>query len=139
MSDPKKDKIIAHLELKETKEMLGFVIKFITALEKTLEDGKFSLIDIPNFLPAFIKMGPAIVGATEIPLELRAASKEQVDALKAEIKEELDLQDNQLEEFIEDSFAFVIAGYRLFANYSKKRDLIGKTEETTEPSEGISA
>lgn len=114
MEDNKK---AVSLGLKETKEAVDFAISLGMAIDGALEDGKVSFTDIPLFLPTFIKLVPAIEGADQIPLEFKLATQEEIDELKEFIRTKLELRDEDLEKFIEDSFAVILTIWTLVKTY----------------------
>jgi hypothetical protein len=113
---------------KETTEVLTFVIELVKAYEASMEDEKLNLADVPNFLPAFMKLFEAIEDVSKVTLELEAANKDEVDTLKAAVKAELDLDDDKLEAFIENAFALVVDIYTLVNDY-KAMSITGEGEE----------
>lgn len=108
---------------KETKEVLDFVIPFGMATESALKDGSVSLADLPLFLPSFLKLVPAIEGADQVALEFKLASQADIDELKAYLEEKLDLNDDQMEKFIEDAFGLVLTIWSLVNTYFIKKPI----------------
>lgn len=115
---------------KETKEVLDFVIPFGVATEGALKDGQVSLSDLPLFLPSFLKLVPAIEGADQVALEFKLASQEEIDELKAYLKDKLDLADDQMEKFIEDAFGLVLTIWSLVNTYFIKKPVDEKVDTT---------
>jgi len=89
---------------KETKEVLDAAIALGQGLEKSLDDGKLNLIDIPNFISFFTLILPALDNVDQVPFEFKISNPEDIAELKAYLNEHLDLEDDQLEAFIEDAF-----------------------------------
>ena len=102
---------------KETKEVLDAMIALGKAIEASMEDGKISLTDIPNFILFLTKIMPAIEGVEEVPFEFQVAKPEEIAELKAYLKEELDLEDDKIEQFIEDCFKVALDIYMLTSLY----------------------
>jgi hypothetical protein len=93
---------------KETKEALTFVFKLIDGIKAAEADKSITITDIPVFFPALLALTPAIVGANQIPLEIKAITEEEATELKTWVKENYDVSDDKLEQFIEDAFAIVL-------------------------------
>lgn len=117
--------------LKETKEAVDFAVALGTGLEAALSDKQITLSDIPVFFPSFLKLVPAVEGAEQIPLEFKLATQEEVDELKSYLKEKLDLQDDQMEKFIEDAFGLVLTVWSIVNTYFIKKEA---TENSVEES-----
>ena len=96
------------LGFKETKEVLDLVIALGTGIKASLQDEKISFEDLPNFFAVIFKIAPALEGVDQVPVEFKLANEEEVAELKAYLREQLDLEDDQMEEFIEDAFAVVL-------------------------------
>lgn len=103
--------------LKETKEAVDFTVTLGMAVDASLEDGKISFSDAALFLPAFLKLLPAIEGADQIPVEFKLATQEEIDELKLYLKDRLDLRDDQMEAFIEDAFGLILTIWSLVRTY----------------------
>ena len=103
--------------LVETKQAIDFAIALGTGIEKSASDGVWNLSDIPNFIPAIVKLIPAIDGADQILLEFEALTPEQVAELKLYVSEQLDLEDDELEAFIEDAFKVMLDIFMLVKLY----------------------
>lgn len=111
------------IDMKETKDVLLFVIKLGQAIDKSLaNDGKITLMDAPNFFSVLSKLAPAIEGAKYIALEIKDMKDEDVAELKAFVKEELDLEDDKAELFIEDAFNIIISIWQAYTKHFKKSD-----------------
>lgn len=87
--------------IKETKEVLDFVFALVTALSKSLDDGKLDLTDALEFLPSLTKAGAAFSDMSLIPAEMADLSDEERQALVAYAKANLDLPDDNLEKNLE--------------------------------------
>jgi len=103
--------------LTETKQAIDFAIALGKGIEKSSADGKWNLVDIPNFIPALAALLPAIEGADQIPFEFKALTTEQIDELKAYVNANLDLEDDQTEAFIEDAFKVMLDIFMLVKLY----------------------
>lgn len=102
---------------KETKEVLDAMIALGKAIEASMEDGEIRLTDIPNFILFLTKIMPAIEGVEDVPFEFQVAKPEEIAELKAYLKEELDLADDKIEQFIEDCFKVALDIYMLTSLY----------------------
>lgn len=105
---------------KETKEVLNFVIPLVKAGDTALEDGKIQLTELVLFIPALLKFKDAIEGVDQVPFEFKLATAEEANELKAYLKAELDLRDDQMEQFIEDAFGVVLDIWQLIKTYTFK-------------------
>jgi len=105
---------------KETKEVVDLVISLGKGIESSMEDDKITLSDLPNFFPVFINLIPAIEGIDQVVLEFKLASPEEADELKAHLRAELNLEDEEMEKFIEDAFAVVLDIWNVVKTYFLK-------------------
>jgi len=80
--------------LKETKELLKFVIDLGLAVEKSLEDGDLSIFDAANFVSSMIDIGPAFCGIEKVPEEIRNMGDPELKEIQDYIQEQLNLSDN---------------------------------------------
>lgn len=103
--------------LVETKQAIDFAIALGKAVENSQEDGVWNLMDIPNFIPAIVKLLPAVQGGDQIPIEFVQLTPEQLDELKAYVTAELDLNDDEVEAFIEDAFKVMLDIFMLVKLY----------------------
>jgi hypothetical protein len=106
--------------LVESKQAIDFAIALGKAIEASAKDGKWNLLDIPNFIPALAKLLPAFENIDEIPLEFAALTPEQLDELKAYVQAELDLEDDEVEAFVEDAFKVMLDIFMLVKLYFAK-------------------
>lgn len=102
------------MDLKETKEMLSFVLGIFNAVGKSLEDGKVDVSDIALLLGPLMKVGSAVQGAARIPSELKDLSQEESNELKEFISKEFDIPQDHLEKVLEQSLFIVVKVYQLF-------------------------
>jgi hypothetical protein len=106
--------------IKETKEMLGFVLAICEASISSMSDGRIGFSDLMHFFKAFQKIGPAILGGHLI-------LKEMVDLDTAEKKElldyaekEFDLKNDVVELYVEKGIAVAIELVSLLSLFKKK-------------------
>lgn len=96
------------LGIKETKEMLGFILKLANAFGYSLEDGKISIGDITNFIEPILDSAEAIANAEQIPLEICDLDPEERLELLAYAKETFDIPQADLEEIVECAFDILV-------------------------------
>ena len=88
------DKVI--VGFKETQEALTFVFSLAKGVQNSFsDDGKFTITDLPKFLPALLDLKDAYQGADQIPLEFKMANQAEADELKVWVKENFDIADDQ--------------------------------------------
>ena len=63
---------------------------------------------------------PAIEGADQVPFEFKVANPEDISDLKEYLQARLDLEDDELETFIEDAFKVALDIYMLVKLYFLK-------------------
>lgn len=101
---------------KGTKE-LGEVLKFVCALANGIgeaaKDGEVSLGDATHLIPLLYKLPAAVDGISEIPAEAKDLSGDEVEALVAMIKEELDLPQDKVEMAVEEGLDLALRLYSL--------------------------
>lgn len=107
--------------LVETKQAIDLAIAIGEGVELSLaNDGKITLGDFPNFLAVFGKLLDGIDGIEDVPLEFAVATPEEIEELKAYINARLDLDDDKIEGFIEDSFKVVLDIFIVWKSYFQK-------------------
>ena len=90
--------------IKETKEMLGFILSLGNALGSSLEDGDVTLGDVTNFIGPMMEISDAFSGASEIKSELRELDESERAELLAYAKEKFSIPEKSVEEFVESAF-----------------------------------
>ena len=106
--------------LKETKEVLDLVITLGKGIEASMEDDKITLGDLPNFFNVLFQIVPAIEGIDQVPMEFKLASDEEAEELKQYLRDELDLQDDEMEAFIEEAFNVVLTIWQVVKKFFLK-------------------
>jgi len=94
--------------IKETKEALKFVIELGNGLGKSIEDGKFSLGDAVNFLPAAKAFPAAFSGIGKVSAEFLDLDEEERLDLVTFVKDELDIEQDKAEEIAEQAFSLML-------------------------------
>lgn len=104
--------------LQETKEALTFAFAIVNGVRTAkADDGKITVTDVPAFFPALFALKDAVDGVTDIPLEMKNISQEEADELKKWVKDNFDISDDKVEQFIEDGFAIVLDIWMLVKRY----------------------
>ena len=84
--------------IKETKEVLRFVLSFVQALKTTYEDGDFDWYDAKNFIEPIKNLGDAIDNIDEVLPEITDIDEEEYEELLAWMKEEFpEIIDEEIE------------------------------------------
>ena len=90
------------IDVKDTKEMVTFVAKFGMGIEASLDDdGKLTLGDAGNLMPALMSSGAAFEGAGNIGAEFKDLDKDEAKELCDHLAAELDLKDDKVEAIVE--------------------------------------
>jgi hypothetical protein len=96
--------------MKETKELVGFVLAVVSAVvESKSDDGQITLGDAPKFFNAMVAAPNAFIGADKIGAELKNLTIEEKNELMAEFREKFDITDDEIEELIEDAVEAAVA------------------------------
>jgi len=99
--------------IQETKDVVKFVIRLGEAGAKSLEDGKFSVSDLSNFINAAGALPAAIGGIGSVPAELKDMDVDERAELLAYIKEEFDIAEENIEAVVEKALTAVIGLFDL--------------------------
>ena len=99
--------------IKETKDMLKFVLGLGMALDKSLADKKFSVDDIGNFVSAFLSAGEAFEGVKEIGAELKDLDAAELEEINEFVKKELELENEKVEAIVESGLGLGVQIYQL--------------------------
>jgi len=84
--------------IKETKEVLKFVLSFVQALKTTYEDGDFDWYDAKNFIEPIKNLGDAIDNIDEVLPEITDIDEEEYEELLSWMKEEFpEIIDEEIE------------------------------------------
>ncbi len=124
----------------ETKQVLDAMISLGKGIERSLEDDKITIMDIPNFIEFLTLIMPAIEGVENVPFEFKVADPEQIAQLKEYLNENLDLDDDQLEQFIEDAFKVALDIFmlvKLYFNIPEKNGEEPVSGTDAQPSESV--
>jgi hypothetical protein len=99
--------------LKETTDLVILVARLANGVSKSLEDGKISMGDALNFVPALVAIPSAIANCSEIPTELMNATPEDKDELLDSFKREFSIDNASAEAMIEKVIEFIVAFWKL--------------------------
>ena len=94
--------------VKDLKELVLFVCKLANGFVKSMQDGKFNLLELVNFVPAVTALPAAIDNIDEVPAQLKDMDDAEREEIIQAVKDELDFEDEDIEEFVEDAFAVVL-------------------------------
>lgn len=108
--------------LKETKEMLKFVICLGEAVDKSLEDGKIAFDDVGYFMSALMDAGPAFSDLSQIPKELGDMDASEAAELKDYVEDEFDIRSDMIEGLIEGALGVGLKIYEIMMAFRKKDD-----------------
>ncbi len=87
--------------LKETKEVLDFVISLGEACAESLADGQLTLGDIPNFWEPLTNISSAIDGWQEVIEEIENLTIDDIEYLSDYVVDEFDIESDTVESMIE--------------------------------------
>jgi hypothetical protein len=117
------EKLKKKLSAKEIKTMekgtkeLGEVLKFVCALANGIgeaaKDGEVSLGDATHLIPLLYKLPSAVDGLGELPAEAKDLSGDEIAALAAMVKDELDLPQDKIEMAVEEGIDVALKLYAL--------------------------
>jgi len=107
------------VNIDDTKKVLNFVIVLLKAINQAGEDKKLDLSDLIYFFPVVLAIGPALSSVKEVGIELKAVNREEADALKAWVKEQVPqvITDEHVNQFITGAFATVLDIWMLIKNF----------------------
>ena len=90
--------------IKETKEVLRFVLSFVQALKTTYEDGDFDWYDAKNFIEPIKNLGDAIDNIDEVLPEITDIDEEEYEELLSWMKEEFpEIIDQEVEYVLDEA------------------------------------
>lgn len=96
------------LGIKESTEMLTFIVGLGVSVAKSVSDGDVGITDAPNFIGPLISAGPAFAGAGQIPAEAADYDAEETASLLALIGEKFKIGEEKIEFAVKQGF-FVMA------------------------------
>ena len=106
--------------MKETKELLKFVIGLGMAIDKSLADKKFSFDDVTYFMVPLMQAGPAFANIKMLPAELKDMDAAEAAELKQFIEDEFDIENDKIEKIIEAAIGVGLKVYEIMLSFKKK-------------------
>ena len=105
--------------IKETKEVLAFVLSLANAAGNASADGEVTFGDITELYKPLTKAMTALNGMGEVASEMGELSQDEMDELVAYVKEELDLPQDGIESMVESGMDVVLKLYKLVSSFKK--------------------
>lgn len=99
--------------IKESKELVKFIIELIKAIDLSMQDGEFSWKDGVNFISTLLSVSEGLTGIEKVPAEIKDLQKEEIHELYNFVKKELVLANPKYEKFVEDALEIGVKLYDL--------------------------
>lgn len=99
--------------IKETKELLKFVIEIAEALDASLADGDIGFMDLSNLVSAMMASAAAFDNISMIPAEMKDLDTTEAQELYDYCKSELDLASDKIESIVEMALQIGLKVYEL--------------------------
>lgn len=99
--------------IKELSEAVSFMCSLASAISDAAADGKVTVADAVKLMPVLYKLPSALDGLDEVVNEAKDLSSEELAELSALVKEQLDLEDDELEAVCEEAVDCVLKLYSL--------------------------
>lgn len=106
--------------LKETKELVRFVLSLAEATVGSLDDGKIGLTDAMRFFGCLKLAGPALKGLADMKDEIMDLSENEKQELIKFINDEFDLKNDMIEKIVEQSLAGLICLVDILVAFRRK-------------------
>lgn len=106
--------------IKETKELVSFLLAVHQAYQLSNADGKIDFKDLPHIYNPLMKSIQAFNGLDKIPAELKDLDDEERKELVELFKADFDLADDVLEQKIEEGFAVALQLAKFITGLPKK-------------------
>ena len=119
--------------IKETKELLKFIIEFVEAVDKSLEDGSLGFEDIANLVSAMLAAGPAFTDMELIPAEIANMDESKAIELYNYAQTELNLNSEKVEEIVERCLEIGLKLYQLIQLFKKESKAPASVPEAEAP------
>jgi hypothetical protein len=110
---------VCMLGIKETKELLSFLIKLGHGIDKASADG-WSITDLVHFAPALQAVFAGVAGIDQVDDELFDLDDEERQALVDFVKEDLDLTNDEAEAAFEDGIRLGFDLWNFVKRFIKK-------------------
>jgi hypothetical protein len=108
------------MDIKETKELVGFGLHLASAIKDAMDDGKMNILDFPKFFKVLKKLKPALDGIEMIPSELKDLDDAEKAELMAAFQDKFDIGNADLEAKIEMALDASLSLLRLVLDFKKK-------------------
>lgn len=108
--------------MKETKELLKFVIELGESLEAALEDKKFDIAELSLLIGPLMQVGPAFEGVDQVGEEIKNVDAAALADLVAYAKDELDLKADDVENIIEKALDLGVQVYSFVKLFKKEEE-----------------
>lgn len=105
--------------MNEIKEMLSFAFLLSSAIEKSLEDGKISIGDVPLFISPLLHAQSAFTGLDKIKEEMSVMDEVKKAELIEWLKQEFDLKHDKVENLIENGLIIGLSLSNLIFNIKR--------------------
>lgn len=99
--------------IKETKELLEFIVRLAEALDRSLEDGDIGFMDMSNLVSAMLAANSAFTDISLVPAEMKDLTKEESEDLYAHVRDNLNFKSDKLEMVVENSLEIGMKVYQL--------------------------
>lgn len=107
------------LGTQDLEEAVDFAFNLADGIEKSLEDGKISLGDSPKFLKSLMSAPKAIEGINNVPVEIADLDEFELARIVDKVKARFDIDDDNLEIYVEDAFEHAVGLAVAIANIRK--------------------
>jgi len=108
--------------IKETKELLKFIIDLGEAIDIAMIDKKFEIGELALLMAPLMQVGPAFEGLELLGGELKDLSEVEMMEISAYVKDELNLQSDKLEEIIEKGLSIGVMLYGFIGLFKKEEE-----------------
>jgi len=105
--------------IKETKELLKFIIDFGMAVDQAMADKKFDMSELGLLIAPLMQIGPAFTGIDKLGGELKDLDAAESADLVAYFSKELDLANDKVEVLIEQGLALGLQIYSFTQLFKK--------------------
>lgn len=105
--------------IKQTEEVLRFVLSLANAMSDVAADGKFSLTELPKLIAPLRLMPAAIKDIGGVVAEFKDLSKEEVEQLSAVFVKEFDLKQDGIELMIEKGMLVAVELAKIILSFKK--------------------
>ena len=99
--------------INETRDVIVCGIQLANSVIKTLDDGKVTIGDIPNFIAPVMKLPAAISGITMVPAELNDLDEVELQEITEFVQNNLEVDSATAQEIIKQSIQTIYSIYKL--------------------------